>query len=122
METIKISVISKERSLYENIKYILKKLKIFEVDCTDNIKKCIDHYDILMIDMDSFKPQSEEGVLQLIHKLNNHKKIILLKNIDKARHIKGINILVKPITEMKLIDSICNVKLDDLSEMLNAVY
>lgn len=121
MDKIKISIISNETPLSERIKDMLNSLNIFEVDCVDNIEKCSNYYDILMIDMDSFKRESQKALMQIIKKLSRHKKIILLKDMDHANYLQKINILTKPLTEMKLINAMCNSMMEDFPEDISEI-
>lgn len=119
MEKIKISIITRESLVSNRIKNFLNKINIFDVDCMDNISKCVDNYDIIMIDIDSFEKEDQASILQIVKKLSHDdKKFILLKDTDKTNYLQKVDVLFKPITEMKLIDSICNAMLNDLSEII----
>jgi len=118
VRTIKISVISQEIPLCKKIKRILENLEFFQVDYSDNIEECIAK-DIIIIDMDCFNKANEKWVIELVKRSKKSRRFILLKEVYNLDSLKNVSILPKPVTEMGLMDSICNSLLRDLDDVIN---
>lgn len=67
--------------------------------------------------MDCFEQVSEKWILQLVKRFSKSKRFVLLKEVYKIDCF-NVSILPKPITEMSLVDSICDVMLRDLHDVI----